>query len=510
MNTNSQITNYKLQITFLILSAFLLFFNLGGRDYWSDEIFSLPKIDNPKVVLAQSSWDVHPPLFFLLEYYWIEIWGKSEFATRSLSSIFGLAVIILAYALAKRMLPRGNLNFYFLTLVTSPFFLFYARMTRYYALTGALCLAVILTFHRLTEKEDWKRRLLYWTSALLLLYEDYVGFILLSSLSLYYFWRNRRNPKVILIYLLGVLSIFVLYLPWIGNLLYNAGVGAAPYPEIRPNSEFRLAGYIVYNIVQSLLRIVYTLYNFTLGETVFPWNPLILAGIMGAVILLFFALRNRKTGGDFWFYALLLPFGLYILSVAFYSKVFSAANFALLPSKMLFLQPLWLMFLFTGQTGKRKAFTIGVTLLLGFNLYSAINYHLKTEHLNPKYIVPWREMAEEISSQATVKDVVITDEETLGHYLKGSKLKIYGLVDADKFVAEQEPPLKVFLAIRHRGEESIYREGIRIKNIFDNRYGTPQMKGRMKLQGMHKKVWNKLLGEDFTFYVEEYIYEVKK
>jgi hypothetical protein len=188
--------------------------------------------------------------------------------------------------------------------------------------------------------------------------------------------------------------------------------------------------------------------------------------------------------------------------------VFSAANFALLPSKMLFLQPLWLMFLFSGRPAKNGWRVAGGILLIGFNLCSNVNYHWKTEHLNPKYIAPWREIAQDIASRSTANDIVITDEETLAHYLKGSNLKIYGLVDADKFIAEQKPPFKIHLVLRHRGEGSIYGEGVKIKQIFDDNYGAPQFIGWMKLKGIHKKMWNKILGEDFEYYVEEYVYKI--
>ena len=506
----SQATTLNKPIFFgmLLIAAVLLFVNLGGRDYWSDEIFSLPKLNNPKVVLAQASWDVHPPLFFLKEYYWIEIFGRSETATRAMSALFGFLGLLAAYALAKRMIPRANLNLFTIVLVVSPFYLFYARMNRYYALTGLLCLLTIYLFSRMLEKPNIKRQVLFWMSSLILIYEDYVGFILLFSLTLYYFWHFRSQPNKWLRFLIGIIAVAVLYIPWIDNLLQGAGAGSAPYPEARPERDFNMPHFIIYTIIQSVIRIIYAGYNFILGETVYPWNPLILLGIAGGGILFFSALKTGGQNQNFWLFCLILPFFLYILAAAFYGKVFSAANFALLPSKMFFLQPLLLMFLFRSETAKSVILKAGVGLLLIFNLISLLNYHRGVQFLNPKYVTPWRQIAAQFAQDSGKNDIVVTDESPLLHYLDEYPLKAYGLVGAVEYIESQTPPLSVNLVLRHRGEESIYLEGVKLKQALTEKYGAPEFAGVIKMEGMKKIVWSKIMGREFDYYVEIYTYSV--
>lgn len=492
----------------LALAAVLLFIDLGGKDFWSDEIFSIPKVRRVDIVLAQSAWDVHPPLFFILEYYWTGIFGSSESAARAMSSLFGLGAILVSFLLAGRIIPRQNRMCYLLVLSTSPFLLFYARMNRYYALTGLLCLLALYFYLRMKERPALKREIPFWAVSLLLIYEDYVGFILLLSLTVDYFIRCRKQPRQILRFIAGGVSILILYLPWMSNLLHQTARGAAPYPEAGGAEDFRLGGWILYNGAQSLIRAGYTLFNFTLGETVFPWNPLILTGAGGAAILFSASLKNKRIAGGLWFFALILPFMIYIFAAVFYSRVFSASNFALIPSKIFFLQPLWLMFLFRGGEGKLRWVRAGFLLLLLFNGLSLVNYHRGAQFLNPKYVAPWGRIAEEISVEAEKADMVITDESCLLRHLRVMKVESHGLVDAERHIEERPAPFKVNLALRHRGEESIYREGVKLKQILEEKYPQAGYKGYVRLEGMQKLLWNKLLGEEFEYYIEIFIFQV--
>ena len=494
-----------------LLAAVLLLVNLSGLDYWSDEIFSLPKMDTPKVVLAQASFDVHPPLFFLAEYYWLQIFGRSETAARALPALFGLLGIWAAFLITRRVISQDNLKYYLLILATSPFYLFYARMARYYSLTGLLTLLCVLFFLKLLEKRKFDNEIPFWLSSLLLIYTDYIGFIILLCLGLYYLWSYHKTPKMWLRFIIGGIILLILYLPWISNLLQGAGAGTAPYPAegAAEREGFRLIGFIVYNGIQSVIRILYTAYDFTLGENVYPWNPLIAVGMTGALTVFVYSLKKDKHSPyGFWFFALFLPFTVYILAVVFYSKVFSASNFALLPSKIFFLQPLWLMFLLKGDN-RKVIFRAGVILLLAFNVISQVNYHRGAQFLNPKYIVPWQKIASDLESSSEPGDLVVTDESPLLHYLGKTKVRCYGLVGAAEYADEQPKPLTLRLVVRHRGEASIYLEGIKLKQLLEKEYDPPEYTGYVPITGLQQKLWSRIQGRKienyvrvFTFYID--------
>lgn len=474
-----------------ICAAILLFVNLGGKAYWSDEIFSLPKIDNPKVVIYQSSFDVHPPLFFLLEYYWIQLFGKSETAARALPALFGLLGMIVSFLLARKLIPARNLKWFAILIAISAFYLFYARMARYYSLTSFLSITTMFFYLRMVEKREINREILYWLSALLLIYTDYIGFFVIFSQGLFFLWSHRRTPKIWIRYIAGGLIIFILYIPWMSNLLFGAEAGTAPYPADKMSAgkdDFRLVGFIIYNTIQSVIRIGYTAFNFTLGETVYPWNPLILFGAAGSVSLFIASAPHKAGKTPEWVFLLFLPFLMYILSAVFYSKVFSASNFALIPSKIMFLQPLWMMFLLRGEN-RTKTLTAGALLLLVFYAIALFNYHRGAEFLNPKYTIPWKQIVGELENDSSAGDIIVTDEEPILLYLKGSHFKAYGIVGAVEYIAEQKPPFKVRLVMRRRGEESIFEEGIKLRDKLKEVYGQPDYKGYGELIGIQKKLW---------------------
>lgn len=498
----------------LLLAAFLLFFNLGARDYWSDEIFSLPKDiedKNIRIVLEQSIRDVHPPLYFFITYYWTELVGRGEAAVRSLSAIFALATIVFAYLLAVRILPGKAPRLYLLLLATSPFFIFYSRMNRYYALTTLLSVAMVYFFLRMLKDRRIKWEVAFWGTSLLLIYEDYVGFILLASLGLYYLWHNRKEMRRWPRFFLGAALLFICYLPWINNLLSQAGKGSAPYPEHQPGErEFRALGFLIFKLKETLIRVIYTAYNFTLGETVFPWNPLFAAGVAGSGILFFFSLKDGESGGGFWFFVLVLPFIVYMGAVIFYSRVFSAANFALIPSKIMFLQPLWLMFLLRGGGRKRGWITAGILLLLAFNTAALTNYHRGRQYLNPKFIVPWRAITGELAGRCQANDLVVSDESPLNHYLKGTGVEGYGLVGAVEYISDRETPFTVYLVLRHRGEQSIYLEGRKLRDYFDQHYRRIGRWGYIAPTAQEARLRKLLLEEDIEHYVEVYAFLIDK
>jgi predicted membrane-bound mannosyltransferase len=65
------------------------------RSYWSDELATLTQVSQPSIaaMIEAIRGDVHPPLYNLLVYGWVRLFGYSEVVTRSLSLLFGVAAI---------------------------------------------------------------------------------------------------------------------------------------------------------------------------------------------------------------------------------------------------------------------------------------------------------------------------------------------------------------------------------------------------------------------------------
>ena len=107
----------------LVLSFIARFFLADWNSYWYDELVSvkLLGIDQHSaldVIRSMVTGDRHPPLYQVVLFYWMRVFGNSELATRMLSTLFitlaALMLYLLAYDLyGKRVAIASALFFNF-------------------------------------------------------------------------------------------------------------------------------------------------------------------------------------------------------------------------------------------------------------------------------------------------------------------------------------------------------------------------------------------------------------
>lgn len=138
-------------ILLALVGAFLRTLLLGAKGMWLDETFSVWMASHNVVDMLQ--WiikiDQHPPLYYLLLHYWINISGTTPFQVRTLSLLFGVATIPMIYLIGKRMSGAlmGLAAAMFLAL--SPFHIAFAQETRMYTLLTFNASAAIYALVRL-------------------------------------------------------------------------------------------------------------------------------------------------------------------------------------------------------------------------------------------------------------------------------------------------------------------------------------------------------------------------
>src|SRR5512139_37342 len=136
-------------ITFI--GGFLRVLLLGTKGMWLDETFSVWLASHSFADMLQ--WivriDQHPPLYYLLLHYWIELNGNSPYYVRLFSVLFGAGTIPIIYLIGKRMsgVVMGLAAAIFLAL--SPFHLYFAQETRMYTLLTFNAAAAIYALVRL-------------------------------------------------------------------------------------------------------------------------------------------------------------------------------------------------------------------------------------------------------------------------------------------------------------------------------------------------------------------------
>ena len=136
-------------IALLVLASFIYFYGLGRESLLTDEYLSLHVAGQPleRIVFRHNeSWNPNaiPPLYEILLHFWLKLFGKSEFAQRSLSALCGVCSAYVLYLLAKLLFDSwaGIIAMFFGILSFSWFLCF--RQNRCY---GLFILLVLLSFY---------------------------------------------------------------------------------------------------------------------------------------------------------------------------------------------------------------------------------------------------------------------------------------------------------------------------------------------------------------------------
>ncbi len=179
----------------MALGGVLRFATLGAQSYWFDEAQAAHELHLSLGAMLSSMVAVEtaPPLYFVLGWTWVHLFGAGEVALRSLSALAGTALIPIAYLCGRELVSRraGLLTAAFVAL--SPFMIWYSQEAREYMLVAAFCGASLLFFAR-SGRDRSGRNIAWWGlfSILALLTHYFAGFLVApEALWLLYVARNR-------------------------------------------------------------------------------------------------------------------------------------------------------------------------------------------------------------------------------------------------------------------------------------------------------------------------------
>jgi mannosyltransferase len=210
----------------LSLGAMLRIVNLGSDSIWLDEAYSIQFAHlAPVQLLAETAAsDVHPPLYYLLLHYWINLFGDSEASVRLLSVLFGLLAILMIYLVAARLFDRATALLSALLLSLSLFHIEFAQEARMYALLALLSLCSLHFFLKLFADERRGVALAgYIVSTSLLMHTHVYGFFTIFAENLFFFslYFSRRDTfrRLFARWLSAQAALVLLFVPWLSIML---------------------------------------------------------------------------------------------------------------------------------------------------------------------------------------------------------------------------------------------------------------------------------------------------
>jgi len=409
----------------LLAAAALLLFDLGGRALWWDEIINvlidqqdirgiLTSLGAVRAPAAQV--DVHPPVFHLLQHFWIGWAGSSDLAVRLPNALFALVALALLYRIACTLDGATTGKLALLVAGFAPFWLLYARMARYYALTAMLSLASVILYLKLLKRPTRTLWAAYLAVNVVMLYTDYLVATLLVCQVLYLAWA--RPGRRWLATWAGIMAVVGLaYTPWLPAW----------------HSQATLMNSIVEadlsrGLVGMALKFAVPIASFTIGETILPWE---LPGVLG--YLLFAGLwisgllyLSRRAAPADWPGAR-LPFILIVTSVpalgtiAVITFVTPTITFIGIGNRTFFAFPFLALLTACGlhSVERRAARAAAIVILVAIYGYAAGNYFANRHFFNPVYAVPTKTVLTDIMAQARPGDAIVSDGDTgLGYYFQ--------------------------------------------------------------------------------------------
>ncbi len=210
-------------IGILVLGLILRLITIN-QSLWLDEAINVLAAKNLPFwhfVTGYPLGDFHPPGYFAILWIWSHIFGYTEISVRMPSVLLGVATIFITYLLGKDLFNKRVGIISALLLAIGPLHIYYSQEARMYALAAfsvALSCLFLVRLLKGGKYAGW----FYALSVALVLYSDYIAYLILPVQFVYVVLAERKNLiKFIKFFSLGVVPI----LPWLTVLPHQLIAG---------------------------------------------------------------------------------------------------------------------------------------------------------------------------------------------------------------------------------------------------------------------------------------------
>ncbi len=200
---------------------------------WLDEALSvnIAKLP-PGDILTALRHDGHPPLYYLILHWWMELFGQGDVAVRALSGILAVAALPLAWVAGRRLAGRSGGRWALVVVALSPYWVRYGTETRMYALVMLLVLIGYLLVGDALDRPTLPRLAGIAVVSGLLLLSHYWAFYLVASvigLLAVRWWRRPATRRGTARVGIAIMAGGLLFLPWLGGFLYQSQHTGTPW-----------------------------------------------------------------------------------------------------------------------------------------------------------------------------------------------------------------------------------------------------------------------------------------
>jgi hypothetical protein len=457
-----------------LLGFSLLLYQLDRKSLWGDETFRVHTTDvalgDLPEFLARVKMHVLPPLYPSCLWVWRSFAGDTEFALRFPSVVFAMLGLAMIYRLGTSAMGHQVGLVALALAAVSPFLILSARMVQYYSLLLLLSATSSWLFLQLLQGPGTRTKwVAYMLISAMATYTQYFAAFVLATHGLIALTQVRKRRNFVLKFLVAQAVVVLLFAPAV-SVIVAQSVG-------------RFAGEDAFgtsSVIMSAFALVYPFFAWTVGGSIFPWNPL---GLLGALLGLYLAARGlwamvkaedakqatralaeataegtSPTAALAYAAFILLPLCLSVFAIR---GVRGASGDPFVANRAVFCVPVFYLLIAAGTvTIDRPALrsTIIVTMTVVFGL-SLFNYYHGREFHNPLYVLQTEDLAGIVHRQAQPEDVFVSDEmTTFGYYIRRTDphavhFHATASEQAGEYIAKEEPE-NVWLVLICRAVET--------------------------------------------------------
>lgn len=401
-----RITVNRFILTFSVLIAFVICGTaVVTKSLWGDEAQSVKfaKIEIMEFNKELAN-DFHPPVYFLLLKVWMIFFSDSEISLRSFQFIQILFLFFLTAKLFKIIFPEKRAPIFLFAFFLSSELWLFSYMVRYYALSGILAVFSTIIFIKWIKTNKTKHFVFLIIAYIISLYTFY-PLITIPIAHLVYIisYEKIRLKSWILSFLIAIISL----IPWTyyAIIQINALLNEAQTADLNETSS------------SILIKIFFTFYSFSFGETSLPWDIVIIAGVIILIVVFSVSvvLKEFKYLGKEKILVIIILFVSVIMTIMIVSLLSKRTSFIYLPARCFFSLPFFFLMLeiivngFKKQTLKHISFIVFVAV----NFYGIINIVSNKYFINPIYLSPWKAI---ISDLRGFEGYIWTDESIVYNY----------------------------------------------------------------------------------------------
>jgi len=199
----------------VVVAAVARFATLDGQSFDGDEMLTVSHLNMSfgGMLSTVAQPERTPPLYFVVAWVWIRLFGAGEVGLRSLSALAGTALVPVAFLAARELVSRRGALISAALVAVSPWLVWYSQEARAYAL-AALLVGLSFMFFAGLLRAPTKRGFCWWavTSSLAIATHYFASFAVLPE-AIWVLRSRRTSRRAAVVSVAAVATVMVALIP---------------------------------------------------------------------------------------------------------------------------------------------------------------------------------------------------------------------------------------------------------------------------------------------------------